>query len=204
VLTYPGLVPLAAREEINALVEASLQTIKIDTVDRTIGELAIAIAHALYRVAVIEPAWSAEDFRVIVDDLVAQVIDQAYVHLHGFLALIGDHVVYRSGDEPPLQEDFATQVRSALHASPAWTRVQDLAQRVATPAAAPPIPLVDSRPPLTIKEAAKKLGVSDSTIERMIVEKRIHAATVGRRQKRIPASEIDRLLAKPKYQYPDR
>jgi excisionase family DNA binding protein len=59
--------------------------------------------------------------------------------------------------------------------------------------------LADDRVPLSVQEAAERLGVSKHTIYRMEKRGKIHIATIGERIKRVPQAEIDRLLTTGKY-----
>jgi excisionase family DNA binding protein len=61
----------------------------------------------------------------------------------------------------------------------------------------------DDRVPLSVQEAAERLGVSKHTIYRMEKRGKIHIATIGERIKRVPQAEIDRLLTTGKY-FPSR
>ncbi|BDD83623.1 hypothetical protein TPB0596_33860 [Tsukamurella pulmonis] len=46
-----------------------------------------------------------------------------------------------------------------------------------------------------MEQVAEALGVSESTVRRLIAEGDLKAVRVGKRLLRIPASELDRLLA---------
>jgi excisionase family DNA binding protein len=57
----------------------------------------------------------------------------------------------------------------------------------------------DDRVLLSIQEFAERLGVSDDTIRRMGKTRKLTILSVGKRIKRIPKAELDRLLATGEY-----
>jgi excisionase family DNA binding protein len=101
------------------------------------------------------------------------------------------------------QESVAAQTPAAsgsptAHETPASGEAQNPPQP-AEPQIEPARP-ADDRAPVSIQEAARKLGVSDDTVRRRTKSGEIKVIELGR-IRRIPQSEIDRLLTTNKYRY---
>jgi excisionase family DNA binding protein len=98
--------------------------------------------------------------------------------------------------EPAVFE--AEQVALSQHVDAA-SASEIAAERKELPTSPAPVRLADDRVPLSVQEAAERLGVSKHTIYRMEKRGKIHIATIGERIKRVPQAEIERLLATGKY-----
>ena len=99
----------------------------------------------------------------------------------------------------PSLDAFAIAVNDALQACPWWAPV------LTTPRSGEPVtrPVPDDRPHLTLDEAADKLRVSIPTLRRMAKRDEVTIVQIANLDF-IPAAEVDRLRAKPKYEFPDR
>jgi excisionase family DNA binding protein len=150
--------------------------------------VAETIVEALSRVAPREQ-WPDGTLSSTVDNLVAQRI--VWVH------------TWQSSGTLTLKA-FTAQVYAALEARLWWMSLLSRPWTEPTTVAAPvPAPSQDTRPPLTPQGAAKRLGRSVSTIRRMMKNGKLQTVEIGKRHL-IPAVEIDRLLATPEFQFPDR
>ena len=182
VLRYSGLVSKPAQDEIEAIVEQSFLGLSDQNVESTFGELVTAIARRLYHEAIGEPAWSVEDYRTNVNDLIDQLIDKIHEYLFRrvLMAIIGDggiHRVRSGGDHPPTREDFRGRLRSALETLPAWTHYHDLVRQLEMPQ--PSSSVVETRPPLTKTEAADQLGIKPVTVRRWIKAGKLKTNAMG-------------------------
>lgn len=145
---------------------------------------------ALTRVVVemLTPVAANNALEPTVRDLVAQRVVWLYTYQHSRAIAL---------------QAFTNQVYRALEAFPWWQPFLAATERSASAAHVSDQPILDSRPPLKLKEAAKRLGRSVSTIRRMLKNGQLHSVEIGSRQL-IPATEIDRLLKTPQFQFPDR
>lgn len=146
-------------------------------------------------------------FEIVIESLLShhtyQPAEALRVEAH---RLFGDVVAWADVWRPTIAsattlDDFAGRVRAERDTQPWWLAFVDTVTLTPTslPVARSEPPAIDDRVPLSVEEAAERLGVHKSLVYRGIKNHTIQASRIGSKIWRISQFEIARLLDTGKY-----
>jgi excisionase family DNA binding protein len=148
--------------------------------------------------------------QVLLDHVEHQTADTLRSEAH---RLFGDVIAWADTPRPASAThvtlaDFVTTARAERDRQPWWQQFLETVQAPVVTTAPASTSSVVSQPaedgPLwSISEAAKRLRTSPDTVKRMIKKQELRFVIVGKRKK-IPASELKRILTEPKWLYRDK
>lgn len=208
VLAYPEWLLAAARARIEAAIEAA------DRVFKTAMARAVQVAPGpiMFTPAGAREEAATEALTTLLDTVVAilsaaaERIAAPAPDLEAAVESVSEQLIIRIyRNHPPTTielEPFIARTLEQLHARPAWTALERTLTRLPSGKAVAAVRGTESRPLLTLKQAAKRLSTHPDTLKRMAETGELEIRRVGpKKSLRVSPAEIDRLLTHDKYRY---